>query len=93
MYKSYLLTYLLYLLTYYIEPASRTVISKLTVVCWQGETSAEIYLEVSVTSRPAVNDQYLLTLGNVTTQGPHSHISNCFLCDIFICLTEAVHKT
>jgi len=37
--------------------------------CWQGVLSAAFSLQVLETRLPAVDDQYLLTLTNITTQG------------------------
>ena len=53
-----------------------------SVKCRQGELSAVVTLQVLVTGVPAVDDDYLLTLSNVSTQGPHSvvllHLTVCF---------------
>ena len=51
--------------------------SSVTLQCWQGELAAVVTLQVLVTGVPAVDDEYLLTFSNVSTQGSHS----CYVCN------------
>jgi len=37
--------------------------------CWQGQLVAVVTIQVLVTGVPAVDDKYLLTFSNISTQG------------------------